>query len=177
MNCIDETWKDIPGYENLYQISDQGRVKSLKFGKEKVLKPGLGSDGYCQVQLFKNGEMKNFRVHRLVSLVFIPNPDNKPFVDHINGIKNDNSVKNLRWCTHKENMNFPLVRKNISQSQINNPKKSKAILQIDINTREVINEFPSIRGVERQLGIASTNISKCCNGKLKTAYGYIWRYK
>lgn len=179
MNCINETWKNIPGYEN-YQISSFGRVKSLNYnrtGKEKLLKLKLSSKGYYYVPLCKNGEMKNFRVHRLVSLVFISNPSNKPFVDHINGDRLDNRVENLRWCTNKENCNFPLAKKNRSQSLINNPKKSKAVLQLDINTGEVINEFPSIMEVERQLGIGRGSISHCCNGKYKTAYGYYWRYK
>lgn len=180
MNCVNETWKDIPGYENLYQISSLGRVKSLNYGgtsKEKLLKPGLNSRGYYQVSLFKNGEQKNFKVHRLVALAFIPNPDNKECVDHINGIKVDNRVENLRWCTHKENMNYPLARKNKSQSLTNLPSLSKPILQIDKITGEVINEFPSTNEVERQLGIGQGNISNCCNGKAKSAYGYIWRYK
>ena len=172
---MQEIWKDIPGYEN-YQISNLGNVKSLNYlrtGKEKLLKPGLSSSGYYFVPLCKNGEKKYFNIHRLVSLVFIPNPDNKPCVDHINGDRLDNREKNLRWCTNKENQNFPLARKN----KINNPKLSKPILQIDINTGKIINEYPSIMEVQRQLEIAGGNISNCCNGKLKTAYGYYWRYK
>ena len=178
MNCVNEIWKDIPGYENLYQISSTGRVKSLNYrgtGEEKVLRPGLSSSGYYYVSLFKNGERKSFRVqvHRLVALSFIPNPNNKECVDHINGIRNDNRSENLRWCTQKENMNFPLARKN----KINNPKLSKPILQIDKVTGEVINEFPSTKEAERQLEIYQGNISSCCNGKLNTAGGFIWRYK
>lgn len=180
MNCVNETWKDIPGYENLYQISSTGRVKSLNYrgtGKEKLLKPGLDKDGYYYVSLCKNGERKNFKVHRLVALTFIPNPDNKECVDHINGIRNDNRVENLRWCTVKENSNFPLAKKNKSQSLINNPKLSKAVLQIDKVTGEVINEFPSTKEAARQLEIYQGSIFQCCNGKYKTAYGYYWRYK
>lgn len=180
MNCVNETWKDIPGYENLYQISSTGRVKSLNYrrtGEEKVLNPMLDNDGYYYVSLCKNGERKNFKVHRLVALSFIPNPDNKECVDHINGDRLDNRVENLRWCTIKENMNNPLTRKNISQSLINNSKLSKTVLQLDINTGEVINEFPSTKEAARQLEIYQGSISQCCNGKLNTAYGYYWRYK
>ena len=176
---MQEIWKDIVGYEN-YQISNLGNVKSLNYsrtGKEKILRPGLSSDGYYHVFLCKNGEMRDFNVHRLVALSFIPNPDNKECVDHINGIRNDNRVENLRWCTNKENQNFPLAKKNKSKSQINNPKKSKAILQIDKVTGEVINEFPSAMEACRQLGIDQGSISHCCNGKYKTSGNYIWRYK
>ena len=176
---MNEIWKDIVGYEGLYQISNLGRVKSLNYsrtGKENILSPGLNSGGYYTVSLFKNGEIKKFRVHRLVALAFIPNPENKPCVDHINGVRTDNCVKNLRWCTQKENSNFPLARKNISESLTNHPNKSKAILQVSKDIGDIIKEYPSIKEVERQLGIASTNISQCCNGKRNTAGGYIWRY-
>ena len=176
---MQEIWKDIEGYEG-YKVSNLGRIKSLNYnhtGKEKILKLRLNSDGYYYVFLCKNGEMKNFKVHRLVALSFIPNPENKECIDHINGIKVDNRVENLRWCTQKENMNYPLAKKNISQSQINNPKKSKTVLQLDINTRKIINEFPSAMEACRQTGISFQNISACCNGKLKTSGNYIWKYK
>ena len=176
---MNEIWKDIVGYEGLYQISNLGRVKSLNYnrtGKENILSPGLNNSGYYHVALCKNGKSKFSLIHRLVALSFIPNLDNKECVDHINGNRLDNRVENLRWCTNKENCNFPLAKKNKSQSLINHPNKSKAILQIDKVTGEVINEFPSIMEVERQLGIGRSNTSNCCNGKLKTAGGYIWRY-
>lgn len=182
MNCVNETWKDIPGYENLYQISSTGRVKSLNYrrtSEEKILRPGLNSSssGYYFVSLCKNGEWKYFRVHRLVALSFIPNPENKECVDHINGDRLDNRVENLRWCTQKENHNFPLAKKNKSQSLINNPKLLKPILQIDKNTGEVIKEYPSIKDASKQLGIDQSQISKCAKGKEKSAGGFIWRYK
>lgn len=174
-----ENWKDVVGYEN-YQISNLGNVRSLNYrgtGKEKILRPGLNSNGYCHVSLWKDKTKKVMNVHRLVALSFIPNPENKPCIDHINGDRSDNREENLRWCTNKENCNFPLARKNKSQSQINNPKKSKTVLQLDINTREVIKEFPSGKEACRQTGISFKSISACCNGKLKTSGNYFWRYK
>ena len=105
--------EDVPDYEGLYQISNLGNVKSLKrevydkFGKkynkkERILKPGL-STGYFTINLCKNGVSKNYMIHKLVIESFIPNPENKPCVNHINGIKTDNRLENLEWVTYSEN--------------------------------------------------------------------------
>lgn len=118
----EEVWKPIKDYEGLYEISNLGRVKSLNYGgtgKGKVLKNIERSNGYLGVRLTKNGKTKAFKVHRLVAEAFIPNPEDKPCVDHINTIKNDNRVENLRWATHKENMNNPLTKKKMSENYAN----------------------------------------------------------
>ena len=102
-----EEWRDIKGYEGLYQVSNLGRVKSLgnnKTRKEKILKPET-INGYLRVCLFKERKGKHILVHRLVADAFIPNMDNKPYIDHIDGNPNNNIINNLRWCTHNENMN------------------------------------------------------------------------
>lgn len=102
-----EIWKTIEDYPN-YQVSNMGRVKSLgnnKARKEKILKGIKGKDSYLSVGLYKEGKIKMYLVHRLVAQAFIPNPNNKPFIDHINTIRTDNRVENLRWVTSKENMN------------------------------------------------------------------------
>jgi hypothetical protein len=102
-----EFWKEIKGYEGLYEVSSEGRVKSLG-RKPGIMRPGL-SNGYLKVGLTKDGIRSRFRVHRLVAEAFIPNPDNKPEVDHINGDRKDNRVENLRWMTHQENNNNPVT--------------------------------------------------------------------
>ena len=98
-----EKWVSIKGYEGLYEVSDMGRVKSLKFGKEKILKPENHTFGYYRVILCKDGINKKYRVHRLVCLNFLDNPENKPQVNHKNGDKKDNRLENLEWCNNSEN--------------------------------------------------------------------------
>jgi DNA-binding CsgD family transcriptional regulator len=99
---IIEHWKDVPNYEGLYRVSDLGRVKSLKWGKEKILKPGDNDRGYLRVVLFKEREGKRFFIHRLIMLAFVGESDLQ--VNHKNGIKTDNRLDNLEYCTRSENL-------------------------------------------------------------------------
>jgi hypothetical protein len=101
---MEETWKDIVGYENLYQISNYGRIKSLLWKVEKFLALINHTNGYKQVNLSKDGNIKKGYVHRLVAEAFIPNPENKPEINHIDGDKSNNNVSNLEWVTRKENV-------------------------------------------------------------------------
>lgn len=102
-----EIWKDIPEYEGIYQISNLGRVKSLKFNRERILKFNPCND-YKTVALTKKSNQKRFYTHRLIAIAFIPNPDNKPDINHINGIRYDNRIENLEWITHKGNINHAI---------------------------------------------------------------------
>ena len=109
-----ENWKDIEGYEGLYQVSNIGRVKRLvgfKCNVERFLTGQKDKDGYILLCLSKDGSIKRYRVHRLVAEAFVPNPDNKPEIDHINTDRSDNRAENLRWATRKENANNPITRK------------------------------------------------------------------
>lgn len=173
---MEEIWKYIVDYEDLYQISNKGNVKSLennKTKKEKILKQPVDKDGYLFVCLCKNGKIKNFKVHRLVAEAFIQNPNNLPQVNHKDENKQNNCVENLEFCTAKYNNKYGTKNKRIAE------KLSKPVLQIDKTTNEVISEFTSIMEVERQLGISCSNISECCNNKPhhNTAYGFKWKYK
>lgn len=134
MESIAEIWKDIQGYEGLYQVSNLGRVKSLGrfvdnlvrghyWQEERILKPHDKGYSYLNVKLYKDRKTKEFQVHRLVAIAFIPNPENKPQIDHINAIKTDNRVQNLRWVSAKENMNNPLTL--IQKIGKNNPMFGK----------------------------------------------------
>ncbi|WNO24238.1 endonuclease [Enterococcus phage SSMH01] len=160
-----EEWKDIKGYEGLYQVSNFGRVKSKHRGSERILKAGTTRLGYLNVCLCKNNQIKNFKVHRLVAKAFILNPDNKPEVNHIDEDKTNNIVSNLEWCTRKENINHGTRTE----------RSSKKVKAIDIATGEW-NEYYSIRECARQLGIHPQNICNCLKGKRKQSGNYVFEY-
>lgn len=130
MNTTTEIWRDIPGCQSLYQVSNFGRVKSFK-GGEHFLKPTRRGKGYKAVTVQRNGEFVNEYVHRLVAEIFVTNPDGKPEVNHINGIRNDNRAVNLEWTTAKENnrhrVSCQLAGRRFTAAQIaficDNPKR------------------------------------------------------
>ena len=174
-NENEEVWKDVSGYEGLYQVSDKGRVKSLWFGKERILKPGKLKKGYLQVSLSKNREMKGYKVHRLVCQTFLPNPNNLPEVNHKDEDKTNNKVENLEWCDRKYNNNYGNHNQKVFEKTTNG-KLSKPVLQFT-KSGEFIQEWKSTMDVKRNLGFDQGHISQCCLGKLKSAYGFIWKYK
>ena len=172
-----EVWQDIPGYEGLYQASTYGRVKSLKRNTTsgKILKPRLKKTGYFQYGLCKNGRIKAFESQRLIAITFLPNYHNYSCVNHIDENPKNNRVDNLEWCTVKYNVNYGTRIERARLLQINNPKKSKTVLQFDMEGN-FISSYPSTAEVERQKGYNSGYISICCIGKKQKAYGFIWKY-
>ena len=167
-----QIWKDIEGYKGHYQISNYGNVRSLK--KDAFLMKGAYLKGYKIISLWKNGIGKMFRIHRLVAAAFIPNPENKPCIDHIDGNRTNNHADNLRWVTAKENSNNYNAPNTYKGKKIN--KGGKAVLQYDLEGN-FIKEWVTTMEIQRQLNYHRSNISNCCNGLVKTAYNYIWRYK
>lgn len=167
---IEEIWKDIKGYEEFYQISNLGNVRSLPrngtINKSRILKPN-NVKNYLQVSLQKHGKTKYQKVHRIVAETFIPNPNNYPQVNHIDGNKHNNRVDNLEWVTSSENQlhSYYTLKNNI-----------KPVLQYDRNGN-FIKEWINPAKAGDTLKIVRQNIYDCCNGKRKTAGNYIWKYK
>ena len=172
-----EEWRDIKGYEGLYQVSNMGRVKSLertfvdKIGRERtfrgrILKQKTESNGYLRIALHEDsGKVKRFYIHRLVCEAFHENPENKPCVNHIDENKSNNEASNLEWCTYKENNNHGT----------RTARTSKPVGQYTLDGK-LIKIWQSTIEVERLLGFANSNISEAARGKRKTAYGYVWKY-
>ena len=191
-----EVWKDINGYEGLYQISNYGNVRSLDryvngnngskaLKKGIVLKKQITNKGYYDVGLYKNGKAKYLLVHRLVAEHFIPNPENKRTVNHKDGNKLNNHVSNLEWVTHSENQihafNNGLQKTTKKQKDVRsrsaikfNIGKSKPVYQIDENGN-IIRLWLSCTHAGKY-GFSKSSINKCCQGKMKKHKGYMWKY-
>lgn len=164
-----ENWKDIIGFEGLYQVSDLGRVKSFYNGKERVLVGVKNTNGYLKVGLWKDGKVKQYRVHRLVAEAFIPNPYGLPEVNHKDECKTNNAVSNLEWCDNRYNNNYGTRTERSAKAQ------SRTVHQYTLDG-SLVRSYPSVMEAERSTGCNHGYISKCCNGKYKQAYGYIWSY-
>ena len=176
-NLLHEVWKPIKGYEGLYEISSLGRVRSLdrlvkgKWGKikltGKILKGVKDKDGYLVITLSKDGKQKTFKIHRLVAIHFIPNPNNYKEINHKDENKENCKYKNLEWCDKKYNANYGTRNEKLSKI------KGKKVNQYDLQGN-FIQTYHSVKYAEKITGIK--HIYDCCNCKLKTCGGYVWRY-
>lgn len=161
---MDSYWKDIQGYEGLYQVSRNGEIR-----RAKILQEADNGKGYKFVFLCKNGKYKRFYIHRIVAETFIKNPMQKNFVNHKNGVRSDNRVENLEWITQSENERHKyrilgFVQKNAKQvEQIKNGK--------------IIATYPSLHHAARAVNGGTKEIKACCIGKAQQAKGFNWKYK
>lgn len=191
---MEEEWRDIEGFEGLYQISNMGRIKSLAryssqghWLPERILSIAHAISGYTDVSLYKNGQRFHKKPHRLVAEAFIPNPENLPEVDHKDTNKDNNCVDNLRWCTHAGNYENKLTRKRLSDDRIGKklPEKQRLKLCKPINVikdGKIIYTFESFAQMDKQskeiFGITLWNVyaRQVIRGKLESYHGFTFSY-
>ena len=174
---MEEIWKPVVGHEDMYRVSNLGRVMSINYrhtGKPHILTPKKRC-GYMAIHRRSNGG--DIAIHRLVAEAFIANPDNLPCVNHINEDKCDNRACNLEWCTHQYNNTYG--NRLIKMANTRKSSKTKThkgdIYQYSI-TGEYIATFTSTISASAETGIERSSINKCALGQTKTAGGYKWSY-
>lgn len=187
---MEEIWKDVPGYEGYYQISNRGSIKSIKriihrvdgecnFINERILKQKKVGSGYLAVILSKNANKRTEYLHRLVAISFLNRAEHQTDVNHIDGTKTNNHVNNLEWCSKSENSIHAFKNKlNIPPKPMigADHKSSKAVIQLDF-TGNTICEYVSTIEASKKTGVYASGVSRACCGKLKSAGGYLWKYK
>ena len=179
MNNINEIWRTIKGYEGLYEVSNLGRVKSLskkikngqgyRITKERVLKNIKDSYNYEVVRLCRNCKNTQPKVHRLVAQAFIKNPNNKPQVNHKDGVKSNNFWKNLEWATCQDN-----IRHAYKTGLKNSDSVKKKVAQI--RDGKVLKIWKSQSEAARRTSTSHKTVSSCCRGDAKTAGGFRWAF-
>ena len=160
-------WKPIPGYEDLYEVSNDGNVRSInpRYKNKSILKQSIGSKGYKIVTLCRKGQQKTINVHRIVAEVFLPNPHNLPCVNHKNENKEDNRVSNLEWCSYYYNNTYG---QRLTKSAL---KIGKPVICIETNKT-----YPSAYAAEKETNISQSKICLCCHQKRKSAGGFHWSF-
>lgn len=195
MNENEEIWRDINGYEGLYEVSNMGRVKSLNYNRtnqEKILKLGKNKNGYMIVVLCKNGKTKTCQVHRLVANAFIGNPNNLPMINHKDENPSNNCVDNLEWCDASYNQNYGTANqkriastdyksiaakidyKAIAEKLTNRQDQSKQVYQYSLDLK-LIKIWESTMECKRN-GYNQGHVAACCRGERKSHKGFIWSY-
>ena len=176
-------WKPIPGYEGLYEVSNDGQVRSL-FRYKKTLKPSPLTNGYLTVELWKGKKRKRIGIHRLVAMCFCQNPNNKPFVNHLDETRTNNRANNLEWVTHVENCNYgTAIARRLQHTDYKNRRVNKAEL-IEACSKPIgqyaldghlIKTWTSASECCRANGWTISNVRRAATGEHKTAYGYIFK--
>lgn len=187
-----EEWRDVVGYEGLYEVSNLGRVRGVErhyyrqdsrgvsypvVVRARMLNQTENSNGYYRVSLSRDNHVKQAFVHRLVAMAFVENPDNLPVIDHIDGDRHNNDASNLRWCTQGDNLHYTyqngremvFAREHIRKRQVH--AVSRPVIRSDGK------EFPSVVAASRALGLTDAAVSHVVNGRAKTAGGYSFTFK
>lgn len=178
-----EIWKKVIDYEENYEISSYGRLKSLdryvngryglRFAKGKIIKPTVCTNGYLEYALHRDGEKKIVLAHRLVAQHFIPNPNNYPEVNHIDENIQNNRMDNLEWLTSKQNANYGTRNQRCKDC---NKQYFKPVLQYDLEGN-LIKEYETLGDASRDIKGDISAIIRVCKNRQNIAYGYIWKYK
>lgn len=173
----EEIWVPVVGYEGMYEVSNKARIRSLnriiinanseRFIRGRILKPQYTNQGYENVVFSNNGKIKNNLVHRLVAIAFIPNPDNKPNVNHIDCNPKNNDLSNLEWVTQLENIRHAIINNRITTE--------RAVSMID-DSGSFIKSYKSASDASRKLMGHPTDITAAIRGRAETSCGYHWRY-
>lgn len=188
----EEIWRDVVWYERRYQVSNLGNIRSVR-RKFKLLRFQKSNSGYLRVALFNGEDYQIISVHRIVAQVFIPNPENKPCVNHKNGIKTDNRVENLEWCTYSENLKHAYTTLGVKGSRlgkitpderrvrISNTLKGKMALEKHPRAKKVLcmetgEIFDCAKLAAIKMNVNYTSLKKCCRGEHRTCGGYHWQY-
>lgn len=166
---MQEIWKDICGYEGIYQVSSFGNVKSVNRKKQILLKLNKNKEGYYRVGLSKNKKRKWFSVHKLVAMAFLENVENFPCINHKDENKLNNQVDNLEWCSYKYNNNYGMRKEKAAKS------KQKSVSQYN-KDGEFVKRYDSIISASQLTGISKCSICSCAKNKLKSAGGFLWEY-
>lgn len=179
---MEEIWKDIAGYEGLYQVSNLGNVKSLNYnhtGLPRLLAEKHHKTGYCTVTLCKDGDCKNKSIHILVARAFLPNDESLPCVNHIDGNKGNNNVRNLEWVTYSQNTRHAIssgLRSDCNMRGIKGAanKNSRSVCQYD-TSGHLVKIWPCVSDAARFYGCKPCTITNCTKERIKTCKGFIWR--
>lgn len=174
---MEEIWKDIPGYEGMYQVSNLGQVRSLNYGrtgKIKLLKQHYDIHGYLKVGLAKHRECKYYFVHRLVAICFIENPLNYPIINHKDENPSNNIVDNLEWCDHKYNINYGSRNEKVAEKLRKHEEKWRAVNCYNLYGK-FIKHYKSIISTKGD-GFNPKAVLHCCRGRHQTHHGYRFEY-
>lgn len=177
-----EIWRNVKGYEGLYEVSNLGRIKSIQRSGTPggVRKLNVNKYGYVYVMLSKSNKHKNHTVHRLVGLAFIPSVDGKELINHIDGNKSNNNLKNLEWVNNSENRKHAfannLQKVNLDKAhEVAWENQKRKVKQFSLDGK-FVSEFLSIQEAAIKNGIGRTGISQCLSGRYKQSGGFMWKY-
>lgn len=163
-----DEWRDIPGYEGLYRISKSGKIVSYpkqRNRREVELKPRFTWDGYFTVGLWKNGSQKTYKIHKLVAMTFIPNPNGFPVINHIDGCKTNNDVSNLEWCTRSDNDHHAFKMGLRTSPFAKEAKLTKEDVKYIRQNHRIHGAYPSASDLSKQFGVSKACIYSVIEGR------------